>query len=172
MPAAAEGRHDAPCVLDIEASGFGRRSYPIEIGYVLPDGSARCTLIRPPPHWTHWDEAAQQVHHITRQTLMEHGRPADEVARMLNADLDGRTVYCDGWGHDYTWLAVLYDEAGMVAGFRLESVRTLLDDAGLARLPDLQRQARAELGVQRHRASNDARALQLALYRAGRNGAP
>ena len=27
-----------PAILDIEASGFGRGSYPIEIGYYLPDG--------------------------------------------------------------------------------------------------------------------------------------
>ena len=155
-----------PCILDIEASGFGGRSYPIEVGYVLPDGLARCTLIRPPTHWTHWDPGAEQVHHISRETLLRHGRPAGEVARLLNTDLAGLTVYCDGWAHDYPWLAALFDEAGLSPGFRLESVRTLLDEAHLALLPALQRQALLELGVVRHRASNDARALQLAIARA------
>lgn len=42
-----------PAVLDVEASGFGRYSYPIEVGYALPDGRVFCTLIRPEPHWTH-----------------------------------------------------------------------------------------------------------------------
>ena len=42
----------APAVLDVEASGFGRSSYPIEIGVVFPDGHAYCTLIRPESHWT------------------------------------------------------------------------------------------------------------------------
>ena len=32
-------------VLDIEASGFGRGSYPIEIGFVLPDGNG-ASMIR------------------------------------------------------------------------------------------------------------------------------
>lgn len=155
-----------PCILDIEASGFGRHSYPIEIGYVLPDGRSRCTLIRPPAHWTHWDSSAEQVHHISRDTLLRHGRPAGEVARMLNTDLAGRTVYCDGWGHDYPWLAALFEEAGLSPGFKLESVRTLLDDEHLARLPGLQQQALLELCMDRHRASNDARALQLAIERA------
>jgi hypothetical protein len=155
-----------PCILDIEASGFGRSSYPIEVGYVLPDGRSRCTLIRPPAHWTHWDSGAENVHHISRDTLLRHGRPATEVARMLNADLGGRTVYCDGWGHDFPWLASLFDEAGLRQAFKLESVRVLLDDDDLAKLPDLQRQALDELGVERHRASNDARALQLAIDRA------
>ena len=154
-----------PCVLDIEASGFGRHSYPIEVGYVLPDGRSCCTLIRPPAHWTHWDASAEKVHGIARPTLLAHGRPADEVARMLNADLAGSTVYCDGWAHDYAWLAALFDEAGVRLGFRLESVNTLLDDAGLARLTTLQASALVELGLARHRASSDARALQHALLR-------
>lgn len=152
-----------PCILDIEASGFGRSSYPIEVGYALPDGRSRCTLIKPPPHWTHWDAGAEQVHHISRDILQQHGRPAAEVARMLNGDLAGLTVYCDGWAHDYPWLSALFDEAGLSPEFRLESVRVLLDDADLSRLPALQRQALLDLGVARHRASADARALQMAI---------
>lgn len=156
-----------PCIIDIEASGFGRSSYPIEVGYVLHDGRTRCTLIRPPAHWTHWDAGAEQVHRITRDTLLRHGRPPDEVARMLNDDLVGQTVYCDGWGHDYPWLAALFDEAGLAPAFKLESVRTLLDEDHLALLPDLQQRALQQLGVDRHRASNDARALQMAIEQAG-----
>jgi hypothetical protein len=49
--------------------------------------------------------------------------------------------------------------------FRLESVATLLDEPRLARLDAVRRAAVAELGLARHRASNDARALQLALSR-------
>lgn len=155
-----------PCILDIEASGFGRRSYPIEVGYVLPDGRARCTLIRPAVHWNHWDPEAERVHHISRDTLLRHGRPTDQVARMLNDDLAGLTVYCDGWAHDYPWISALFDEAGMSPGFRLESVRKLLDEHRLALLPDLQRQALQAMGVERHRASADARALRMAIERA------
>ena len=42
----------APPILDVEASGFGPGSYPIEIGYVLGDGTAYCTLISPAISWT------------------------------------------------------------------------------------------------------------------------
>ena len=35
---ATETLADAPCVLDMEASGFGRHSYPVEVGVALPDG--------------------------------------------------------------------------------------------------------------------------------------
>ena len=158
---------NALCVLDIEASGFGRNSYPIEIGYVLADGRARCTLIRPLPEWTHWDPGAEQVHHITRSTLLEHGRSPGEVTAMLNDDLAGQTVYCDAWAHDYAWLGALFDAADRMPLFKLESVARLLDDGRLRRLQLAQQQAMSDLGLARHRASSDARALQLALERLG-----
>ena len=58
-----------PVIIDIEASGFGRGSYPIEIGYYQPDGQSFCSLIRPDPAWTHWDDSAEQVHGIARPLL-------------------------------------------------------------------------------------------------------
>jgi hypothetical protein len=154
-----------PCVLDIEASGFGRRSYPIEVGYVLPDGRAACMLVRPAEQWTHWDDTAEQVHGITRTVLASHGRAPLDVARALNRDLAGLTVYCDGWAHDYSWMGVLFEEAGLSPAFKLESVGALLDETGLSHLDQARREAAAEMGLQRHRASNDARALQRALGR-------
>ena len=70
-----------PAFLDIEASGFGRDSYPIEIGFVLSDGEAWCTLVRPESGWTHWDPAAEALHGITRDLALRHGRPPVDVAR-------------------------------------------------------------------------------------------
>lgn len=154
-----------PCVIDIEASGFGRHSYPIEVGYVLPDGRAACMLVRPADGWTHWDEGAERVHGISRTVLAQHGRSPREVAETINRDLAGLTVYCNGWAHDYTWLGALFEEAGLAPAFRLESVGRLLDEARLALLDEAHRLAVEELGLTRHRASNDARALQRALAR-------
>jgi DNA polymerase III epsilon subunit-like protein len=153
------------CVIDIEASGFGRSSYPIEVGYVLPDGRARCMLVQPAPGWSHWDDSAAQVHGITREALQTHGRPVQEVAALLNSDLAGMTVYCDGWAHDYAWLAVLFEEAGLSPSFKLESVNRLLRDTQLGQLDEARRDALHDMGLTRHRASNDARALQTALAR-------
>lgn len=167
-----EAATDLPCVLDIEASGFGRASYPIEVGWVLPDGRARCTLVRPAAHWTHWDTQAEQVHGIARATLLAHGRAVTEVADWLNGELGGRTVYCDGWAHDYPWLAALFEEAGAAPLFRLESAQALLPEPRLAQLDAAHRRARAELGLTRHRASNDARALQRALALVSAGDAP
>lgn len=149
------------CTLDIEASGFGHRGYPIEVGYVREDGQSWCTLIRPQPGWTHWDDTAEQLHGISRDALALHGREPLAVCRRLNDALAGRTVYCDGWAHDYPWLARLYDAADLVPSFRLESVQRLLDDRSRPRLDPALQRLRAGLG--RHRASADARVLQQAL---------
>jgi hypothetical protein len=154
-----------PAVLDIEASGFGRHSYPIEIGYALPDGRVFCTLIRPEPQWTHWDPQAERLHQIPRPALLSRGRPATEVAGLLNQQLEGRTVYSDGWNHDYTWLALLFEVAGQQPLFRLENLRALLQEKEAERWHAIKLQITGERGAQRHRASADARLLQLTLQR-------
>lgn len=158
-------RPSAPAVLDIEASGFGRNSYPIEVGYVLPDGESFCTLIRPEPEWTHWDPAAEDLHHIPRDLALSRGRSVVEVARLLNERLAGRTLYTDGWANDYTWLAALYEAAEMAPGFRIENLHALLREGEADRWHLVKQQVSEELGVQRHRASADARLLQLTLQR-------
>jgi len=156
---------DWPTVLDIEASGFGRHSYPIEVGYVLPDGHCFCTLIRPQPQWTHWDAQAEQVHHIARHLLSERGKPVQAVAARLNADLAGQTVYSDGWAHDFSWLGALFDEAEMSPSFHLENLRKLLTESEADRWHLVKAEISAERGTQRHRASADARLLQLTFQR-------
>jgi hypothetical protein len=158
-------RLETPTVLDIEASGFGRHSYPIEVGYVLPNGEAFCTLIRPEPEWTHWDPEAERLHHISRELVIARGRPAVEVARLLNSRLVGQTIYSDGWANDYSWLGILFDVADMTPGFRIENLRALLAEGEAARWHAVKQQVSQELGVQRHRASTDARVLQLTFQR-------
>jgi hypothetical protein len=149
-----------PAIIDVEASGFGSRSYPIEIGFVLPDGRLECTLIRPEPDWTHWDAPAAEVHGITRELLMAFGKPADLVASWLNDQLRGTTIYSDSWGHDYGWLAVLFDAANLAPSFTLEHLVSIMPECNAARWSQVHREVELELGLKRHRASNDALILQ------------
>ncbi|MCP4234821.1 MAG: hypothetical protein GY770_14780, partial [Aestuariibacter sp.] len=44
-----------PSIIDIEASGFGAHSYPVEIGVIREDGGKFCQLVKPYPDWTHWE---------------------------------------------------------------------------------------------------------------------
>ncbi|KNZ31003.1 MAG: hypothetical protein AD742_19650 [Methylibium sp. NZG] len=167
-PTIAQGSRaaqDTPAVLDMEASGFGRASYPIEVGYALPDGQTFCTLIQPAPGWTHWDESAEAVHRIPRAAVLQRGRDVKDVAQHLNEHLGGRTVYCDGWANDYSWLAALFDAAGTRPAFRLEHLRTLLNEREASHWHATKDQVASELRLQRHRASSDARVLQITLQR-------
>ena len=156
---------DVPTILDLEASGFGRDSYPIEVGFVLPDGSSFCTLIRPAPDWTHWDPAAEQMHHIRRESLLSHGRDVKEVAQLLNDRLEGRTVFSDGWAHDYPWLSALFEVAGVRQAFRLDSLRSLLSEHEAQAWHETKQEVSNSFQAPRHRASHDARLLQMTLHR-------
>lgn len=151
---------NGPAILDVEASGIGRGSYPVEVGYVLEDGDSQCMLVRPAPDWNHWNPAAERLHHIRRTDLLEYGLPTSVVADALNHHLGGRTLYTDAWGHDYSWLARLYDDAGRAPSFRLESLQALLTDSEIARWRTLKEQVALVLGLPRHRACADARLLQ------------
>ncbi|MDO9314884.1 MAG: hypothetical protein Q7T97_10110 [Burkholderiaceae bacterium] len=161
----ARSRTTSPIVLDIEASGFGRDSYPIEIGYVLPDGGSYCTLVRPEANWTHWDPEAQRLHHIARATAVQHGRPPIDIARHLNYALFGQTVYSDGWANDYSWLGTLFDAAELSPSFHIENLRALLSEAEAENWHAIKDQVSRELNLRRHRASSDARLLQMTLMR-------
>ena len=160
-----------PCVLDIEASGFGRGSYPIEVGFVLPDGTAYCSLIVPDAGWTHWDGDAERIHGISRSLLQRHGRSAHDVALELNHRLAGRTVYCDNWAHDYAWLARLFESAAISPSFKLRHLRELMSEIGAEHFDETREIVARNLQLRRHRASSDARVLQLSVARMWQDGA-
>ena len=75
---------DIPIIIDVEASGFGAGSYPIEVGIAVPEGNDYCRLVRPEPSWIRWDEDTEKVHGITREILQSYGKPVTEVAEQLN----------------------------------------------------------------------------------------
>ncbi len=152
-----------PWVLDVEASGFGRGSYPIEVGFVGPASEVGCTLIQPQPDWTGWDPAAARIHGIERALLLQHGKPVEVVAQMLNRALSGQEVYCDAWAHDYVWLARLFDAADQAPAFRLRDLRELLSPDELDRFDAVRDRIRRDVALQRHRASADARVLQMSV---------
>jgi hypothetical protein len=152
--------HDNPIILDIEASGFGKGSYPIEVGFALPDKSTHCYLVKPVDNWTHWNLGAAEVHGISRDILIEKGRTVNEVAEHLNHFLNGKTVYSDGWGYDMSWVALLFDCADLSMKFHIETLYTLLHDDQLVIWEKTRLHVIEDLGIQRHRASSDARIIQ------------
>jgi hypothetical protein len=149
-----------PIFLDIEASGLGKNSYPIEIGISITPQQQQCYFIKPLPEWTHWDTQAEQIHGIAQHRLQQEGQAPAHVARLLNQQLQGKTVYSDAWGMDYVWLARLFDAVDQLPQFRLESVHYLLTEQQMEGWDEMKQRVIQRTGLVRHRACADALILQ------------
>jgi len=151
---------EVPAIIDLEASGFGRGSYPIEVGVALADGSVHALLIKPADSWNHWDEKAEAIHGISREHLMEHGKTPREVAMYLNDICSGQTLYSDAWSFDSSWLGRLFDEAEIIQRFRLDTITRLLNEEEMGQWSDTKDAMVSELGLEMHRAANDVMLLR------------
>lgn len=149
-----------PTIIDIEASGFGGQSYPIEVGVVTYLSERYCRLIKPQADWQHWSEEAQQLHGITRELLAKKGVKPAQVCLELNQLLIGQTVYSDGWVADNPWLIKLFEAAGMEMKFTLSPLENILTEQQMEKWHDTHKSICASTNCERHRASNDAVLIQ------------
>ncbi|MEO9944197.1 MAG: hypothetical protein ABJH28_05415 [Paraglaciecola sp.] len=149
-----------PTIIDIEASGFGAASYPIEVGVINDAGERFCCLIKPHSDWVHWDKQAESLHGISRQLLNEKGESVQSVCRQLNQFLQGQVVYSDGWVVDDTWLIKLFHAAGVVMQFQVSSLEMILNEPQMSLWHATKDKLFREMQVQRHRASSDAALIQ------------
>ncbi len=152
---------NTPIIIDIEASGFGKDSYPIEVGYVNEEGKTWCSLIAPQADWLHWDSEAEKLHHVSRETLRRHGKEALAIAGHLNEVFLNKTVYTDAWINDFTWMNLLFEVAGMQPHFKLEDLRNVLTEHQQAVWHETKLAIEKDLKLDRHRASTDAKVIQL-----------
>ncbi|ASP37732.1 hypothetical protein CHH28_03160 [Bacterioplanes sanyensis] len=149
-----------PAIIDLEASGFGRGSYPIEVGFALEDRVVHSFLIRPAPTWLHWSDEAQQIHGISREQLAEEGISVREVALQMNQLLRDKTLYSDAWSFDSSWVGRLFDEAELVQRFRIETINRLLTPTQMEAWHDTKQRLWQQQPFHRHRAANDVKVLQ------------
>lgn len=149
-----------PIIIDVEASGFGGTSYPIEVGVALDDDTKYCSLILPAAEWDHWDSEAEKVHRIARDILETYGKPIPEVAAHMNHLLEGKTLYTDGWVVDKPWLTTLFHKARMEMKFRVSPLEMILTQAQMERWHETKDRVLAEVQKHRHRASFDAWIIQ------------
>lgn len=149
-----------PTIIDVEASGFGPKSYPIEIGVVRHDGERYCRLIRPFDDWDFWQVSAQEVHGISRQDLMDYGTSGVEMCHELNEFLSGQTAYSDGWVVDSPWVIKLFERAGVKMSFHLSSLEMILNENQMNLWHTTKDKVINKLQLKRHRASNDALIIQ------------
>ncbi|WP_049631906.1 hypothetical protein [Cellvibrio sp. pealriver] len=149
-----------PTIIDIEASGFGSRSYPIEIGVVKTNGDRYCALIEPPPEWDHWSESAQSIHGISRGLLESRGRKPHDICIELNQFLGEITAYSDAWTHDSPWLNRLFFAGRIQPSFHLSPIEMIASEAQLLLWDQTKKRLEKRLDIKRHRASGDAYLIQ------------
>jgi hypothetical protein len=130
LPARCRAMDDGgyPCFLDIEATGFGPESYPIEVAWSDASGGINRYLIDPTPiaAWTAWDASAEAVHGIDRERLARNGWSPEFVAERITEDLGGRIVHTDAPDYDARWLARLFQALGRPMPCILEHIDELL----------------------------------------------
>lgn len=149
-----------PVIIDVEASGFDPKGYPIEIGLALTSGERYSSLILPVEEWTHWDLNAEKIHHIKRDTLLSHGKPVREVSEKLNLILHGKTAYTDGWVVDKPWIDKLFFQAAMAMQFHVSPLEMILSEQQMEQWHTVKEALIKKVNPDRHRASSDAWIVQ------------
>lgn len=149
-----------PAIMDIEASGFGKGSYPIEIAVATSEKDIVTFLIKPEPEWVHWDESAQEIHGISRTMIEQNGTSIVDVAETLNQLFEGQTLYSDGWGFDSSWLSLLFYHAKRRQAFKLDALTRILTQSQLETWDDTRAKIMDASDEQRHRANTDAKVIQ------------
>lgn len=150
--------------LDIEASGFGPGSWPVEIGWAFPFDRKRngSVLVRPIPAWTHWDMTSQSnCHGLSRDFLEKEGSlPAEALGHIEDA-LSGCTIYVQDPEYDRSWFRVLVEAAGRDSTIRLNDAGALFEARALRRRHNLSaiRRDVAARFPHSHRAEADARQM-------------
>lgn len=147
-------------VIDVEASGFGFDSYPIEVGVITRSNQRLCFLIHPFSDWNYWDDNAELIHGISRDVLLDKGKYPLEVCNALNVLLRNTTVYSDAWVHDYDWINKLFYRAKIKMEFRVSPIESVATEEQLTKWDATKKLVISQLGLARHRASSDALIIQ------------
>ncbi|KAI1699014.1 hypothetical protein Ddc_18806 [Ditylenchus destructor] len=136
-----------------------------EIGFVEATGLPFCSLIQPAPEWQHWDEQAEQLHGISRELLLRHGRPREWVAKRSTGDWPDRPSTATAGA---TITAGCPSSSRAPAACRASSWKTCGGCSARTRRaagPPCRRRCANEARLRRHRASADAKVLQMTLMR-------
>lgn len=144
-------------VIDVEASGLGPESYPIEIawGHRFDPTKFDTFLIKPADGWVYWDTYAESaIHCISRSQLQREGISIAEAVERLDDALQGAVVYSDYVPADRPWWVKLYRELGRDLPFEFRPVQTLIPPAKEASYS-----LRLDASPTEHRALEDVRKI-------------
>lgn len=147
-------------MLDVEASGLGHSSYPVEVAYASSTGEHADFLIKPTTEWLEkgeWDNNAERLHGLSQQQLLEQGDNIVNVAQQLNKYLCGKLVLCNDLTFDGFWLSQLFKAANISVAFHLTDLSALFDYWGEQKAHLFKEEYGKTLNTNEHRALPDAK---------------
>lgn len=115
----------------MEASGLHDGSYPLQFGWCGLDLNSRSILVQPAPEWSAelFEEAAFDIHGISRERAINEGTPPIDVAHLLNGELEGKAVIADSpW--DAYWTTRLADTVGVALRFGFKDFANVARELG------------------------------------------
>ena len=125
---------DYPVFMDIEFSSAEDGQFPTIVSWSLPEGTLKSVLILPADEWDPWNNVDSN---IDIQHLFDQGVTPTDIAREINDDLGGKTVFVDGLDADEALLEKLFDACGGDPDFELASLSQFDPSYGLEELLEL-----------------------------------
>lgn len=115
--------------IDLEASGLGAESYPIEVAWKNDvTGEQDSFLINPDTaeNWNYWDEHAEEMHGIEREELNAKGLDIISACKRLNQKLKDKILISDAVEFDLFWVTRLFDATGIKPNFTMAGLDRVL----------------------------------------------
>ena len=117
-------------IIDFEASGLGKASYPIEVAW--GDGRHPITSFLLNPEcmdgWTDWDPRSIEFHGIPRDKLIKKGEDPKRIAEIMVKELAGKILYSDEPRYDNMWKDRLLKDSGYDPGLiRIKNLKYFLN---------------------------------------------
>jgi hypothetical protein len=149
-------------IIDFEASGLGRESYPIEVAWGESRDSVTSFLLNPDKmeDWTEWDPRSFEFHGIPREKLISSGEDPRRVAEIMVKELSGKALYSDEPRYDNMWKDRLLKDSGYDPGLiRIRNLKYFLNKMIKATSPNMKftdlREEFSLKTIDSHRAGED-----------------
>lgn len=143
---------DLICV-DLEASGLGAASYPIEVAWKNDaTGEQDSFLINPETAegWFYWDEYAEEMHGLDRESIVSKGLDIFDACKRLNETLKGQVLISDACEFDSFWMNRLFEAARVKPAFQMAGLKDVLTKEQMIQFGFLAKAQR-----RKHRAMDD-----------------
>jgi len=117
-------------IIDFEASGLSKESYPIEVAWGDGKHTVTSFLLNPErmEGWKDWNPLSLEFHGISREKLISSGEDPKQVAKIMIKELAGKTVYSDEPRYDNMWKDRLLKDSGYDPGLiRIKNLKYFLN---------------------------------------------